>query len=257
MCIIDIFSKYAWVVPLKDKKDVSFVNAFQKILDSSNGKPNKILVDKGSEFCNNSFKKWLKNNDIKMYSIYNEGKPVVAKRFIRTLKTKYYKYMASISKNVYIDKLVGIVNGCNNTYLRTIKMKPVNVKNNKYIDSMELHFNKEVNDKDSKFKIGDHVRISKYKNIFAKGYTPNWFEEIFVIKKVKNTVPCTYVINDLNGEEIIGTFHEKELQKTNQKELRIENVIKRKGNRKVMIIRLIAGLIKKIYSDSIDYNFIV
>ena len=94
-------------------------------------------------------------------------------------------------------------------------MKPVNVKNNKYIDSMELHFNKEVNDKYFKFKIGGHVRISKYKNIFAKGYTLNWSEEIFVIKKVKNTVPCTYVINDLNGEEIIGTFYEKEVQKTN------------------------------------------
>ena len=109
---------------------------------------------------------------------------------------------------------------------RTIKIKPVDVNDNTYID-----FNKEVNDKDPKFKVGDHVRISKYKNIFAKGYTPNWSEEVFVVSEIKNTVPCTYVINDLNGEEIIGKFHEKELQKTNQKELRIENVIKRKGNR--------------------------
>ena len=90
---------------------------------------------------------------------------------------------------------------------------------------------KEVNDKDPKFKVGDHVRISKYKNIFAKGYTPNWSEEVFVIKKVKNTVPWTYVINDLNGEEIIGTFYEKELQKTNQQEFRIEKVIKKKGDK--------------------------
>ena len=96
---------------------------------------------------------------------------------------------------------------------------------------MELHSNKEVNDKDPKFKVGDHVRISKYKNIFAKGYTPNWSEEVFVIKKVKNTVPWTYVINDLNGEEIIGTFYEKELQKTNQQDFRLENVIKRKGGK--------------------------
>ena len=110
-------------------------------------------------------------------------------------------------------------------------MKPVDVKDNTHIDSMELHSNKEVSDKDSEFKIGDHVRISKYKNIFAKGYTPNWSEEVFVIKKVKNTVPWTYVINDLNGEEIIGTFYEKELQKTNQQEFRIEKVIKRKGDK--------------------------
>ena len=112
--------------------------------------------------------------------------------------------MTSISKNAYIDKLDDIVNQYNNTYHRTIRMKLVYIKDNTYIDS-----NKEVNDKDPKFKVGDHVRISKYKNIFAKGYTPNWSEEVFVIKKVKNTVPWTYVINELKGEEIIGTFYEK------------------------------------------------
>ena len=101
--------------------------------------------------------------------------------------------MTSVSKNVYIDKLDDIVNEYNNTYHRTIKMKPVDVKDNTYID-----FKKEVNDKDPKFKVGDHVRISKYKSIFAKGYTPNWSEDVFVIKKVNNTVLWTYVINDLN-----------------------------------------------------------
>ena len=105
LCFIDIFSKYAWVIPLKDKKGITITNAFQKILKESNRKPNKIWVDKGSEFYNNSFKKWLKDNDIEMYSINNEGKSVVAERFIRTLKNKIYKYMTSISKNVYIDKL--------------------------------------------------------------------------------------------------------------------------------------------------------
>ena len=159
---------------MKDKKGASIFIAFQKILDDSVKKPNKLWVDKGSEFYNSSFKKWLKDNDIEMYSIHNEGISVVAERFIRTLKTKIYKYMTLISKNVYIDKLDGIVNEYNNTYRRTIKMKSVGVKDNTYIDSMELH----SNDKDSKFKVGDHVRISKCKNIFAKGYTPNWSEEI-------------------------------------------------------------------------------
>ena len=134
--------------------------------------------------------------------------------------------MTSISKNVYIDKLNDIVNEYNNTYHRTIKMKPVDVKDNTYID-----FKKEVNDKDHKFKVGDHVRISKYTNIFAKGYTPNWSEEIFVIKKVKDTVPWTYVTNDPNDEVIIGTFYEKELQKTYQQEFRIEKVTKRKDDK--------------------------
>ena len=133
--------------------------------------------------------------------------------------------MTSISKNVHIDKLDDMVSEYNNTYDRTIKMKAVDVKDNTYID-----FKKEVNDKVPKFKVDDHVRISNYKNVFAKGYTPNWSEEVFVIKKVKNTVPWAYVINDLNGEEIIETFFEKELQKTNQQEFRIEKVIKRKGD---------------------------
>ena len=223
LCVIDIFSKYAWVVPLKDKKGVSIVTAFQSILKQSNRKPNKIWVDKGSEFYSASFKKWLRDNDIVMYSTNNEGKSVVAERFIRTLKSKIYKRMTSISKNVYIDKLDDIVDEYNNTYHSIIKMKPIDVKGNTYINT-----DKEINNKDPKFKIGDRGRISKYKNIFAKGYTPKWSEEIFVIKKVKNTVPWTYVVNDLNGDEITGTFYEKELQKTSQEEFRIEKVIKRK-----------------------------
>ena len=125
-----------------------------------------------------------------------------------------------------IDELDDIVNQYNNTYHRAIKMKPIDVKDNTYIN-----IGKEVNDKDPKFKVGDHVRISKYKNMFAKGYTPNWSEEIFVIKEIKNTVPWTYVINNLNGEEIIGAFYEKELQKINQQEFRIEKVIKKKRNK--------------------------
>ena len=134
--------------------------------------------------------------------------------------------MTSVSKNVYNDKLDDIVGEYNNTYHKTIKMKPVDVEDNTYIN-----FNREVNDKDPKIKVGDHVRISKYKNIFSKGYTPNWPEEVFVVSKTKNTVPWTYTINDLNGEEITGTFYEKELQKTNQKEFRIEKVIRRKGDK--------------------------
>ena len=160
-----------------------------------------------------------------MYSTNNKGKSVVAERFIRTLKIKIYKYMTLISKNVYIDKLDDIVNEYNNTHHTTIKMKPIDVKDNTHINT-----DKDTNDKDPKFKVGDRVRIPKYKNIFAKGYTPNWSEEIFDIKNVKNTVPCTYVINDLNGEEITGTFYEKELQKTSQEEFRIEKVIKRKSD---------------------------
>ena len=190
-------------------------------------------------------KSWLEKNGTEMYSTHNEEKSVVAERFIRTIKNKIYKYMTSISKNVYVDKLDDIVHKYNNKKHRTIKMKPIDVKDNTYID-----FGKKVNDNDPKFKVGDHVRISKYKNIFAKGYTPNWPEEVFVIKEIKNTVPWTYVINNFNGEEITGTFYENELKKINQQDFRTEKVIRKKVinymlNGKDMIIHLIVGLVKK------------
>ena len=162
-------------------------------------------------------KSWLEKNDIEMYSTHNEGRSAVAEIFIRALKKEIYKYMTSISKNVYIDKLDDIVNKYNNTYHSTIKMKPVDVKSNTYIDS-----SKEINDKDPKFKIGDIVRISKYKNIFAKGYVPNWSEEVFVIKKVKSTVPWTYVISDLKEDKIVGTFYEKSCKKQIKKSLELK-----------------------------------
>ena len=208
LCAIDLFSKYAIVVPLKHKKGISIVNAFNKIIKQSNRKPNKIWVDQGGEIYNRVFKKWLSDNDIIMYSTYNEGKSVVAERFIRTLKNKLYKHMTATGKNVYYDVLDDVVNEYNNTKHNTIKMKPIGVGDNKrvYID--------EHNEKDSRFKVGDRVRISKFKKIFAKRYTPNWSKEIFIVDKINDTVPYTYNLKDLDGEEIIGSFYDKELQKT-------------------------------------------
>ena len=187
LCAIDLFSKYAFVVPLKDKKGISFVNPFNKIIKQLNRKPNKIWVDQGGEFCNRLFKKWLSDNDIIMYSTFNEGKSVVAERFIRTLKNKLYKHMTATGKNVYYDVLDDVVNEYNNTKHNTIKMKPKDVKNDNkkaYID--------EYNKKDSRFNVGDRVRISKFKNIFAKGFTPNWSRRIFIVDKINDTVPYTY-----------------------------------------------------------------
>ena len=161
-----------------------------------------------------------------MYSTNNDGKSVVAERFIKTLKNKIYKHMTTIGKNVYFNNLDDIVKDYNNTIQKSIKMKPKDVKDDSFIENIE-----ETSKEDPKFEVGDHVRISKYKNIFSKGYTPNWSEEIFVINKMQETVPCTYLINDLKGEEIKGSFYEKELQKTNQKEFKIEKVIKKKGNK--------------------------
>ena len=136
LCAIDLYSKYAFVIPLKDKKGISIVNTFNKIIKQSNGKPNKIWVNQGGEFYNNFFEKWLSDNDIIMYSTYKEGNSVVAERFIRTLKNKLYKHMTATGKNVYYDVLDDVINKYNNTKHSTIKMKPTDVKNNEkvYID---------------------------------------------------------------------------------------------------------------------------
>ena len=204
-----MYSKYAFVIPLKDKKGISIVNAFNKIIKQSNRKPNKIWVDQGGEFYNNVFEKGMSDNDINMYSTYNEGKSVVAERFIRTLKNKLYKHMMATGKNVYYDVLDDVVNKYNNTKHSTIKMKPIDVEDNNKRVYIDAH-----NQKDSRFKVGDRVRISRYKNIFAKGYTPNWSKEIFIADKINYTVPYMYNLKDLNDEEIIGSFYDRELQKS-------------------------------------------
>ena len=159
-----MYSKYAFVIPLKDKKGISILNAFDKIIKQYNRKPNKIWVDQGGEFYNNIFKKWLSDNDIIMYSRYYEGKSVVAERFIKTLKSKLYKHVTAIGKNVYYDVLDDVANKYSNTKHSAIKMKPIDVRDNNnkrvYID--------EHNEKRSRFKVGDRVRISKLKIYLLK-----------------------------------------------------------------------------------------
>ena len=159
-----------------------------------------------------------------MYSVNNKGKSVLAERLIKNLKKKIFKHMTAVSKNVYFDVLDDIVDKYNNTVYRTIKIKPIDVTSNCYAE-----YNEDSNEKVLKFKVDGHVRISKYNSIFAKGYTQNWSEEVFIINKIKNTLQWTYVISDLNDEPIAGIFYEKELQKASQ--FRIENVIERKDDK--------------------------
>ena len=183
----NIFSKHMWVVPLKDKRGISIVNAFQKII-SEGRKPNKIWVDQGGEFYNNLFKRFLKINNIEMYSTYNEGKSVATERFIKTLKNKIFKHMAAISKNVYFDVLEDIVNKYNKTVDRSIKIKPIEVASDSYAEYNE----------DSKEK-GSH-----------------WSEEVIVVSK----------ISDLNGEPITGSLDEKNCKKQIKKKLEKKRYLK-------------------------------
>ena len=157
--------------------------------------------------------------------------------------------MTAISKNVYFDVLDDIVHKCNNIVHETIKAKPIDVT-----DDSQAEYNEGFNKKISKFKVGDHVRIPKYRHILAKEYTPNWSEEVFLVSEIKNSVPWTYVVSDLNGEDITGSFYEKELQKAGQEKSRIKKVLKREVDKlhvkwKDMIIVLIVGLIKKTLNE--------
>ena len=211
LCAIDLFNNYAWVTPLKEKRGITIVNALQEVI-SKGRKPNKIWVDQGGEFYNKLLKRFLKINGIEIYPTYNEEKSVVAERFIRMLKNKIFKHMTAISKSVYLNVLDDIVNKYKNADHKTIKIKPIDVTSDSYAKY----------DKDSyvtklKLKFGDNVRISKYRNIFAKGYTENWSEEVFVVSKIKSAVPWAYVISDLNGEPIAGSFMKENCQKVVKK----------------------------------------
>ena len=212
LCTIDLFSKYAWDVSVKDKKGTSRFIAFKKII--SKREPNKIWVDQGSEFYNNIFKDILKINNIEMYSTYSKGKSVVAERFIRTLKNKTFKHMTAISKNVYFDVWDDIVNKYNNTVHRTIKTKPIDVTGDYYAE-----YNENFNKKDSKFKVGDNVRISKHKNIFAKGYTPNCSEKFLLLVKLKIQFLGLMILVNWMVKKLLGVFMKKSCKKLVKKNL--------------------------------------
>ena len=194
-------------------------------------------------------------NKIEMYSTYNEGKSVIAEKFIRTLKNKIFHHMTAVSKNVYFDVLDNILNKFNNTVCRTIKMKPIDVTFDSYAE-----YNENSNVIQPKFKVGYHVRTSKHKIVFAKGYTQNWSDDVFVVSKINDTFPWIYKISDLNSEKIAGSFYEKELQKTSQEKFRIKKVLKIKGdkcmsNGKDTTIHLIVQLIKKtLYKNESKFS---
>ena len=228
--VIDIFSKYGWIIPLKNKEGKTVALALKTIFKER--KPEKIRVDKVKEFYNKDVK-----GLIELYSTENEEKSSVVERWIRTMKEKMWKYFTDNNTNVYIDILPDLVKDYNNTKHSSIKMTPVEAseKKNELTVWRNLYPNRlDILDVNPKFSVGDKVRISKKKALFEKGYTTRWTEEIFTITKIKRTSPITYKIADLNGEEIDGIFYEPELQKTSQQLFRIEKVIE-KGKNKSLV----------------------
>ena len=240
LAVIDVFSKYGYLIPLKDKTGKSVASALKTIFKER--KPEKMWVDKGKEFHNKDVKEL-----IELYSTENEEKSSVVERWIRTMKERMWKYFTDNNTSVYIDILPDLVEDYNNTRHSSIKMTPVEVskKKNELTVWRNLYPDRLKNiDINPKFSIGDKVRISKKKKTFEKGYTTRWTEEIFTITKINRTSPVTYKIADLNGEEIEGSFYEPELQKTSQQLFRIERVIEKGKNK---------SLVKwKGYSD--DFN---
>ena len=218
LMVIDVFSKYGWIVPLKDKKTESVSLAFDHIFKKSKRKPEKLWTDKGSEFISKHFKDFLKRHNITLYHTQNEEKSSIVERWNKTMKIKMWKMFSVNNNTIYWDKLDKLVDDYNNRKYSSIKMTPteaskkVNEKQvfaNLYEDEIYLK------PKKPKFSIGDKVRLSKYKRrVFDKGYTPNWTEELFVIQKVNLTKPVTYHVVDLLGEKVEGSFYKKKTSKS-------------------------------------------
>jgi hypothetical protein len=238
LTVIDTLSKFAWVIPLRNKTGAEQIKAFTKIFSESNRKPVKLRTDKGGEFLGGKFQEFLKKENIESFTSNNEVKAAIVERFNKTLKTKMWKYFTKNNTLVYKPVLQKLVNSYNNTWHRSIKRQPNSVnETNAWKVWRTLYATEKTSMKDAKFrfKIGDKVRISKSKMVFEKGYLPNWTTEIFTIKKRIKSNPPLYIIEDYNGEIIKGSFYETELQKVvinPQKLYKIERILAERGKGK-------------------------
>lgn len=232
---IDALSKFAWTVPVKAKTKEEMYKAMKRILTESGRCPKNLQSDLGKEFYNSLFLNLMKQFRINHYSTYSTKKAAIVERLIRTLKTKLYKHFSFHGKYQWVGNyLESIVWSYNNTVHRTTKYKPIDVNaTNEHLVKENIYKSQIRNGpRSNKYTIGDKVRISKYKTEFAKGYTPNWSTEIFKIIKVNDTMPVTYLVEDMHKEKILGSFYEHELQKTKFPDIYlIEKVIKRKNNK--------------------------
>lgn len=232
LTVIDNFSKYAWAVPLKSKSGFEVAKMMRSIFIRDYRVPKKLQVDKGKEFYNRNFQSLMAHNQIHMYSTESNLKPCIVERFNRTLKEKMWKLFSLYGSYKWIDILSQIVLTYNNTKHRTIKMKPkdVTTENEKTI-RQEIYGNFIVNNPTrGKYKVGDRVRISKFKHIFEKGYTPNWTTEIFTVRKELITQPVTYLLRDYQQEDNNGCFYEHELSAVKYPDVYlVEKIVKKTG----------------------------
>ena len=238
---IDVLSKYAWVVPLKSKSASALVAAFTSIFKKGR-KPERLQTDAGTEFMNRSFQTFLKNHDVRHFVTYNETKAQVVERFNRTLKHLLWRLFTMSSSYHYLDKLDNLVNeNYNQSIHRSIKMKPAEVTVFNAQDVWRTLYGKQASIIKYKFKVGDQVKIGKYKRVFQKGYLPSWTEESFTVAQRLPRNPPVYRLKEADGELIRGTFYEAELQKVTESSdhlFRIEKILKRRGkgvNKEVLV----------------------
>lgn len=233
LCVICVFSRYAWCVPIKNKTSKSIVNAFKLLFTQTERRCSRLVGDKGGEFENNHFKEFLTGSGIEYYHTNNpDTKASICERFQRTLKSRLFKVFTHRENYRYIDGLLDqVVHAYNNTYHRTVRMTPTEASSPKRtLEVYEILYGKSETKKNPKLRVSDYVRISREKKHFEKGYTWNWSEEIFQIKKViPHNKPC-YKIQDLDGTSIVGTFYDAELQKVAKPDLyKIAYIVKTKG----------------------------
>lgn len=238
LTVIDTFSKVAHAVPLKTKSGLEVANAFEGILKTLDPPVKLVHADEGKEFLNANFESLLKKYNIKMYNTYSGLKASIVERFNRTLKTKMWRKFTELNSHNWLKILPQLIEDYNNTYHRTIKTKPSHVYKDIPAVRKLLKVEKSAN-KNSKFKVGDIVRVSKVRGIFAKGYLANWSEELFKISEVKTSVPVTYLLEDLAGEPLQGAFYNEELKKTKIPDYaRIEKIIQRKTINGIPMVRV-------------------
>lgn len=231
LTVIDTFSKYAWGIAVKNKTGVEITKAFQSIL-KQNRIPKNLQTDDGKEFYNKDFKALKEKHKINHYSTYSTKKASIVERFNRTLKNIMWKEFSMTGKYRWINIINELIHQYNNTKHRTIKMMPADVNKSNEKQILSSAYNRIKLFKRGKYKVGDFVRISKYKHIFEKSYTPNWTTEIFVITKVQNTNPVTYILKDYEEKPIQGGFYEFELSKIKYPDLYlVEQIIKERGNK--------------------------
>ena len=235
LTVIDFFSKHSWCYPLKNKKYNEIINSFKDIFKKSKRKPKMIQSDEGSEFTNKQVQKFFNDNNIQWYYTFNRDiKCSICERYNRTILNKIYKNFTLNNNTIWIKYLNKLVKEYNNSYHRTIKMKPVDASKKSNENIVRKNYNFEIITNKRKFKIGDKVRISLLKNTFEKGYTSNWSEQIYVIYDIKSSNVHYYYLKDLNGEKLDGTFYQEELLKTNINDndfYVIEKIIKKVGNK--------------------------